>query len=205
MIKQTPWRIYWEDGRRYRIQVNYGIDYAFAARHNQAPYFSMTGETQIQARGNNRWMHERSGSIHEAIQAHYPRLAPYVKWHLVGSDGPSHYLANGLYWFSIAQGKSDNFEARPADPLEAFKSTIVFPGFPGDEPPPELREDLEHGRWHAPWKPRHKGPKEWSPRASALVFFRGVPIDLVEGWLQARLPALMAAWVVDMGELGVLE
>jgi hypothetical protein len=37
------------------------------------------------------------GCIHEDIVHFFPELAPLIKWHLVSSDGPMHYLANVVY------------------------------------------------------------------------------------------------------------
>jgi hypothetical protein len=37
------------------------------------------------------------GCIHEDIAHFFPELAPLIKWHLVSSDGPMHYLANVVY------------------------------------------------------------------------------------------------------------
>lgn len=39
-----------------------------------------------------------SGTIHTEIAAAFPELAPLVRFHLVSSDKPLHYIANTLYW-----------------------------------------------------------------------------------------------------------
>lgn len=37
------------------------------------------------------------GCIHEDIAASFPELSPLIKWHLVSTDGPMHYIANTVY------------------------------------------------------------------------------------------------------------
>src|SRR5262245_39920246 len=37
------------------------------------------------------------GCCHDDIAKHFPELAPLIKWHLVSSVGPMHYLANATY------------------------------------------------------------------------------------------------------------
>jgi hypothetical protein len=37
------------------------------------------------------------GCIHEEIAKHFPELAHLIKWHLVSTDGPMHYVANTTY------------------------------------------------------------------------------------------------------------
>jgi hypothetical protein len=203
MMKETPWHRYTERGERFRIRVEYGIDYEFARTHRQTADFSITGETMVQAR-NNRWIEDSVGMIHDEIRAHMPQLAPYLKWHLVGPDGPMYYYQNAGYWFQIAQGAKATYSENN-NPIEAFKRVIVFGAFPGDEAPPELAQDLEHGRWRRPGASLWKGPKEWSPGTSASRFFKNATWPDVQAWLAERLPKLLAAWVVDMNELGVLE
>lgn len=185
MMIRTPWRFYREGGVRYRIQAEYGIDYDFARRHNQAPYFSITGTIDRQA-GNNRWMDDAGGMIHGEIEKHLPSLAPYLKWHVVGPEGPMHYFENSKYWLEMAQGKVPLAEHLRENPLELFKHTIILGAFPGDVVP-----DL-------------RGPKEWSPRGLQGDLLHA-PWPAVRAWLERRLPTLLAAWAVDMNELGVLE
>lgn len=184
-MKETPWRFYRQDGVRYRIKAEYGIDYVYARQHNQSPDFTITGTIDRQA-GNNHWMQDAGGIIHEQIAKYIPRLAPYLKWHLMGPDGPMHYLTNAKYWLESAQGKVPRGQNIPTDPVKAFEHTIVLGAFPGDV------------------IPDFRGPKEWSPRGLKGGLL-DAPWRAVEAWLLERLPKLVAAWVVDMNELGVLE
>ena len=55
--------------------------------------FAITGEVYIPGHRDC----ETCGMLHEDIAVAFPELAPFLKWHLVSSDGPMHYLANTLY------------------------------------------------------------------------------------------------------------
>lgn len=54
------------------------------------------------------------GMLREEIARVFPELAPFLKWHLTGSDGPMHYVANTVY-----HAKNGN--------LEFARSTAVWP------------------------------------------------------------------------------
>lgn len=130
----TPWRRYKEGRRNYRINATYGIDEEFARRHNQTPYFSITGIID-ELRGG-RWMDYMGGQIREDIAKHFPWLKPYFKWHLfhVG-QGPMHYIANAQYWWEKMAGVS-RWKPEPGepDPSEAFAHTVILGALPDDPP-----------------------------------------------------------------------
>lgn len=73
-------------------------------RHNS---FAITGELYDRERipgeahvenskGKKRYLGS-CGCLHDDIAKHFPELAPLIKWHLVSSDGPMHYVANVVY------------------------------------------------------------------------------------------------------------
>lgn len=74
--------------------------------------FSITGE-YLDRRYQN-WSSAAGGCIRDEISAAFPELKKYIKWHLVSSDGPLHYVANALYW--IKEGN-----------LEYARSTAIWP------------------------------------------------------------------------------
>lgn len=129
MLKETPWKQFSQGKQKYRIKAEYGIDYDFAKRNNQAPYFSITAEIDRAIPGG-RWYDDSGGMLHDEIAFHFPKLEPYLKWHLVGEDGPMHYIANAKYWLDVATGKISN--TGNANPTEAFYSTIVMGALPDD-------------------------------------------------------------------------
>lgn len=161
MIHTTDWKYFTgEDGRYYRIRAKYGFDLEFAARNNQAPHFSVTGETQ--RREDVRWREGSGGCIHEEIAKHFPELAPLLKWHLVSTEEPMHYFANGIFWWDHVIGRQKFREAyewqKYGSPHEAalhhFKSTIVFGALPDDVLPPEETAPREVREWMAARLPR---------------------------------------------------
>lgn len=133
MMKMTPWKEFTERGQKYRIQATYGLDYDFGRRNQQAPHFSATARIDIwNGRG---WGDDSGGMQHDEIERHFPQLAPYLKWHLVSTGEPMHYLANAKYWWEMAIGKIAPDKYQRVDPRDAFKSTIVFGAVPGDAMP----------------------------------------------------------------------
>lgn len=133
MMKTTPWKVYREGGQTFRIQAKYGIDYDFARRHNQAPHFGITATIDRKDdRPPFHWREDSGGAMHAEVARRFPTLAPYIKWHLVSTDGPLHYIANGKYQWEIANGLRAPAEYQRIDPWEAFKSTVIFGGLPDD-------------------------------------------------------------------------
>jgi hypothetical protein len=116
--------------RRFRITAKYGLDYGFAAKHQQAPHFSMTGEIDIWT--HLKWDEFSGGAIHEKIAEHFPELANLVQWHLTSTVEPLHYLANAEYWWEKVRGISRWGNEPGEKPLEAFKHTIVWGAIPDD-------------------------------------------------------------------------
>lgn len=73
--------------------------------------FSITGTITRDSREYS------GGCIHEDIIEHFPELEKYIKWHLMDSDEPMHYVANTLYHASTKdvygkeKGEPYNFKA----------------------------------------------------------------------------------------------
>lgn len=131
-MKTTPWKEFTEKGQKYRIQATYGIDYDFGRRNNQKPYFAATAVIERWERG--RWRDDSGGMQHDEIAKHFPQLEQYLKWHLVSTGEPTHYLANGKYWWDKAMSGEKQGPGEP-HPITAFQSTIVMGGIPGETMP----------------------------------------------------------------------
>lgn len=76
--------------------------------------FSMTGTIYtLDVRG--RLVREHGGGCcHESIAKAFPELKHLVKWHLVSTDGPLHYLANTCF----LAGNRDCWGYAPGEPKE---------------------------------------------------------------------------------------
>lgn len=62
---------------------------------------------------------EAGGCMHEEVARLFPKLAPFIKWHLCSADGPMHYVANSLYWAGRTKWEKAN--------LKNFRSAAIWP------------------------------------------------------------------------------
>lgn len=69
------------------------------------------------------------GMCHEEVVAAFPELAPLVKYHLVSTDEPMHYLANTLYWLGYEQRWVDGKQGSPPN-LDYARKSAVWPDMP---------------------------------------------------------------------------
>lgn len=196
------------------IRAKYGFHYL---KGNRRPYFSITadiaepaaphnrGETKAEGPGlpqGKTFRNVGGGCCHELISQYFPELAPLVRWHLVDDDGvPMHYLANGDYWMRkhlevyrvFASSEMEGRRYGEPDPLDIFKSTIVYGAVPTDDieldailsiptPKPQTIPDLA------------LSPKEL--RANVIL-------PTIQAWLRRRLPSLQIVMGQNMVKFGV--
>lgn len=90
-LKKT--RFYTEDGRQLKMELT--IRYDDDCGNNS---FAIT--CWIKEKHRNRWEDAGGGCCHDEIAKVFPEYAHLIKWHLVSSDGPMHYIANTLYHVS---------------------------------------------------------------------------------------------------------
>ena len=178
--RQQYARFYRDLDTKYRHVVTVRFDDDCQNGHNT---FSITSDIKRQAR-NNRWVDYRGGCCHEEVIKHFPRLAHMVKWHLVSSDGPMHYIANALHW------REKYLETGPNHPAmiqqskqfqDYWKSTVVYGACP-DDARPVTAMGGELGE-------------------SILQY--GTSADMTK-WLGERLPVLLKAFKRDIEALGML-
>jgi hypothetical protein len=80
-------------GSRRSITCDIRYDDQCGNGHNS---FSITGHIEdLKIRGKDKW--ECGGCIHDEIAKHFPEFKHLIKWHLMSSDQPMHYVANSLY------------------------------------------------------------------------------------------------------------
>lgn len=93
-------KYYTENGRHYRITAKVRYDDQCGNGHNS---FSVTAEIDSKwalldnLKEYGQWRDYSGGCCHEEIAKHFPELAPFIKWHLMSSYGPMHYIANTVY------------------------------------------------------------------------------------------------------------
>lgn len=134
---------------------------------NNEPYFSITVKDYESG---------IFGCIHEIIADKFPKLAPYIKWHLCGPSGPIYYFENGLY--HLKQGHIDH-----------FKSTVVWGVVETDEKWEQDLKWIELEIGHASLVETEKLQKRI--REEAIH-------DEFKAYLRERLPAVCQKFKEDM-------
>lgn len=85
--------------------------------------FSITGEVyEPRDRSGNP---STCGCIHDIISKVFPEVSGLIKWHLVSTDGPLHYVANTVYW--VKNGNLEHARSSAVWP-EATDEELTAPG-----------------------------------------------------------------------------
>lgn len=91
--------------------------------HNGHNDFAITGHGWYEKVNNRDW--DFGGCCHDLISEIFPELEPLIKWHLVSTDGPLHYVANTLY----LAGDMDYNGRRKGEPC-SWEKRFRFSAFP---------------------------------------------------------------------------
>lgn len=110
--------ITWE-GKPHVIKVTLRYNDECNNGHNT---FSITGE--IRKNENCKYC-ECGGCIHDEIKKYFPEFKHLIKWHLVSSDGPMHYIANTIYW-----AKDREYMNKPIGEPIKFEKALKFKTIP---------------------------------------------------------------------------
>lgn len=148
--------------------------------------------------GKTLWLGS-CGCLHEEIAKRFPELAPFIKWHLVSTDGPMYYVANSVYHAKAIpkeQGKHYAYFKEPVTGVEKMLKIV-------DEAT-KAKLDALHGD-----AMRYKPYYNLTAKESNLEAARDCAIwpdaqleDFTEEKLKARLPALMEDFKRDVESLG---
>lgn len=82
------------NGKDGRIVCNIRYDDSCGNGHNS---FAITGDMYSHPTSTQDRFFECGGCIHDEISKHFPELKHLIKWHLMSSDEPMHYIANTLF------------------------------------------------------------------------------------------------------------
>ncbi len=179
----TEWK---EISPNERMRVNYGLHQI----GEQEPYITVTAE--IEEKRGNRWVDSSFGTMPKEIAKHFPEFKELMRWHLVSPEAPMHYLANGQYWWEHILG-TGKFELRSydADPVEAFKSTILYGVLPTDEEELVLPKGAGRGK---------------RPSEEPTLYGEEDVLD-IRPWLEQRLPRIQQDFrdVVEQYDLKVFR
>ena len=195
-------RAYVEDGREYVLIAKVRYDDECGNGHNT---FAITGEIW---RAKNRQPIGRDcescGCIHDDIAKHLPELAPYIKWHLVSSDGPMHYIANTVYHAqSYGSRYAWVYYTGPQDPLgiEDVKERLL-----GYEKADKAKAAEGQPGYRVVWDEKTAKVANLDHARSTAVWPDATDEDLLapglEERLQARLPRLMEEFKAAIESLG---
>jgi len=114
--KKSLVKLYTENGKKCKLKVELRYDDECGNGHNT---FAITADIY---ESNKR---VAGGCLHDEIAKHMPELATYIKYHLMSSDGPMHYLANTIYHAS-----NRDYNGKLKGEPYAFKTKIYFNNVP---------------------------------------------------------------------------
>lgn len=109
-------------GPKAIIQAEVRFDDGCRNGHNT---FAITGTVSTAERNARGLDNIAGGCLHDDIAKAFPELAHLIRWHLVSSDGPMHYVANTLY----LAGDRDHFGRAAGEPSR-FATGVRFAGVP---------------------------------------------------------------------------
>jgi hypothetical protein len=167
------------------------------------------------------------GCLHDDIAKVFPELAPLIKWHLMSTDGPMHYIANTLYH----AGDRDHHGLRKGEVrqirngrtgLPAWKLTAInskgekvdnplsnWGGGIGQVDAAEKPADPDIRLVYLPWNIIGEGKERNLEHARSSAVWPDamddilcLEPDILQGFLEARLPALIAEFRQVMEEIG---
>lgn len=202
----------WAEGKdRYSMKIKIRYDDECGNGHNT---FSITGN--IRCNG----LEDRCGCVHDEIAKHAPHLAHLIKWHLVSSDGPMHYIANVTYHASdrdyngLRKGEKKQLLHGEKTPvwqrvLKDWQGELVTVNsnnwIHAENPPP--KEELT-AYWEPVYIEGEGKEREFAHARSSAVWPEAtdeqlsLPKEELEKLLLARHPALMAEFKKTMEDLG---
>lgn len=182
-VKTFESKIYQNRDNVYvKLEVEVRYDDRCGSGHNT---FSITGSEM-------RWLKDGSrralsntwysgGCQHELIAEKFPDLAPLIKWHLMSSDGPLHYIENTVYWAKCAfQGSICSEKLTKEEYLNRARNSALGADLPDEFFAPD------------------EGDQEIYPGVT-------VPLNTftrLENDLKARLPQLLEEFKKDIESLG---
>ena len=195
-------KAYREDGREYVLIAKVRYDDECGNGHNT---FTITGEIWRAEQGQPIGRDcESCGCIHEDIAKRLPQLAPHIKWHLVSSDGPMHYIANTVYHAqSYGPRYAWVYYTGPQDPLgiEDTKERCV-----GYVKAGKARAAEGQPGYRVVWDEKTAKEANLDYARSSAVWPDATDEDLLapglEERLQARLPRLMEEFRAAVEALG---
>lgn len=205
-------KVWVENDERWELNVTIRYDDQCGNGHNT---FAITGETRV----NGKW--DSCGCLHELIEKKFPHYRHLIKWHLVSSDGPMHYIANTTYQTSsrdhwgLLKGERRQLTDRKTGKLSwelkmldkqgnivSFEENHNAKYIDSDEKP-----ECPFTLAYVPWEIVGEGKEQnFKAARSCAVWPEATDEELsapdLETKLKARLPDLMEKFKRDIEALG---
>lgn len=196
-------RTYKKKGRDYRIVVSLRFDDQCNNGHET---FAMTAD--IRENG----LEYMGGCCHDEIAQHFPEFAPFIKWHLVSTDGPMHYVANTVY----LAGNRDHNGLLKGETRQIRNGKTGVPCWilepVGDKPERYIDSETQPAAvayHYVPWNRTGEGKERQLDSARSVAVWPDVTDaelmqepEALRAALEARLPALLAEFKSAMLALG---
>ena len=142
------------------------------------------------------------GLIHDRIVELIPELQPYLKWHLVSTDGPLYYLANTLY-LAKSHGPTHAWVYEKSRVTGAW---ITAGYYPVDQAKDKAKQFPEASDVKIEIDEKTAKTADYDAARSVAIWPNATDEELaspdLEDKLKARLPALMREFQSAVEELG---
>lgn len=146
---------------------------------------------------------EAGGCMHEEIAQVFPELAPLIRWHLVSTDGPMHYIANTVY-HAKQHGPTHAwvYYTGGSDPLNIGDRKERLLSYAKAD---EARKAEGQPGYRVQWDEKTAKVRNLDHARSCAVWPEGTAEQLSdEATLRERLPGLLEDFRKDMEAAGFL-
>ncbi len=184
---------------RYDDECNNGHNtFAITGELYNLSYRIPYGASVKNSSGKTLWLGS-SGCLHDEISKRFPELAPFIKWHLVSSDGPMYYVANSIYHAEAIPKEQGQYYAYFKEPVTGKEKLLEIV----DEDT-KAKLDAFHGNAmrYKPYYNRMAKESNLEAARKCAVWPDAQLEDFTEEKLTARLPTLMEDFRRDVESLG---
>lgn len=160
--------------------------------------FSITGSLYETGKRSDKYC-ITCGCIHDIIKELAPEYTKYIKWHLMSSDEPLHYVANTIYW-ATKQDEHTNFVYLKDEEFN-FKELI---GIYKDEQIPLLKKKYGSDNIIVEVKQSEYNRDANIENARSSAICEDATLEQLQSkeWLIARIPQLREDFIKAVEELG---
>lgn len=144
---KTQTRFYHAKGSYFKMNVKIRYDDECGNGHNT---FAITADIYEKNR-YKRWQWYSGGCCHDEIARQFPEFKHLIKWHLVSTDEPTHYVANTMYHAGnkdcngLAKGESKQIvNGKTNTPCWILEADKELPQYVDSDTQPEETQTLKY-------------------------------------------------------------